>query len=177
MSYKSDKLFFTKVLAAFSGSLLIFLLSKWGGEILYHEKDKIDENGNVIAGYAIEVEDIIPQETIEEPEIPFSELFAQASASKGERVFNKCKACHQLEDGANGVGPHLYSVVDRNVGVVDGYAYSGSMVKVAEVWSPENLNGFLENPREYAPGTKMSFSGLSKPEDRANLIAYLATIK
>ncbi|MBT6507332.1 MAG: cytochrome c family protein, partial [Marinovum sp.] len=53
----------------------------------------------------------------------------------------------------------------------------GALVKVAQVWSPENLNGFLEKPKTYAPGTKMGFAGLKKPRDRANLIAYLATIK
>ena len=63
------------------------------------------------------------------------------------------------------------------VGSVEGYGYSGALVAVAETWSPENLDGFLENPKKYAPGTKMGFAGLKKPVDRANLIAYLATIK
>ncbi len=93
------------------------------------------------------------------------------------KFFGKCKACHKLEDGANGTGPHLWAVVDRVVGSVDGYGYSGALVAVAETWSPENLDGFLENPKKYAAGTKMGFSGLKKPVDRANLIAYLATVK
>ena len=107
----------------------------------------------------------------------FAELYAMADTSKGEKVFGKCKACHKLADGANGTGPHLWNVVDREVSVVEGYRYSGALVKVAQVWSPENLDGFLKKPKAYAPGTKMGFAGLKKPADRANLIAYLATIK
>ena len=76
----------------------------------------------------------------------------------------------------NGVGPALYGVVDRVVASVDGFAYSGSLIAVADVWTSENLDGFLTKPSKYAPGTKMSFNGISKPQDRANLIAYLATI-
>ena len=104
------------------------------------------------------------------------ELLASADLEQGAKVFKKCAACHKLEAGANGVGPHLYAVVGRAVGSVDGFGYSGSLEAVAETWSPENLDGFLTKPSKYAPGTKMSFNGLSKPEDRANLIAYLATI-
>jgi cytochrome c len=70
----------------------------------------------------------------------------------------------------------MYQVVGRAVDGVAGYGYSGALSAVADVWSPENLNGFLENPKKYAPGTKMGFAGLKKIEDRANVIAYLATI-
>jgi cytochrome c len=66
--------------------------------------------------------------------------------------------------------------VNRAVGSVDGYGYSGALVAVADVWDPEHLNGFLTNPKSYAPGTKMGFAGLKSVDDRANLIAYLATI-
>ncbi|MCL4109749.1 UNVERIFIED_CONTAM: hypothetical protein GTU68_018476 [Idotea baltica] len=106
----------------------------------------------------------------------FATLLASADAGSGERVFNKCKACHKLEDGANGTGPHLYSVVNRATGAVDGFGYSGALVAVTDAWTPEALDGFLENPKSYAPGTKMAFAGLKKAEDRANLIAYLSTI-
>ena len=59
---------------------------------------------------------------------------------------------------------------------MDGYGYSGKLVAVASEWSPENLSGFLENPKKYAPGTKMSYKGMPDVEDRANLIAWLNTI-
>ena len=106
----------------------------------------------------------------------FAELLAAADAGKGEKVFSKCKACHKLEDGANGTGPHLFAVVDRGIGDVAGFGYSDVLGSNDDVWSADNLNGFLENPKGWAPGTKMAFAGLKKPEDRANLVAYLQTI-
>ena len=127
-------------------------------------------------GYAIEVEE---EEIVDEPEeeIDFAALMEVADVSKGAKVWGKCKACHKLEDGANATGPHLYAIVDREVASVSGYNYSGALVKVAEVWGIDSLNGFLENPKTYAPGTKMGFAGLKKPDDRANLIAYLDSVE
>ena len=67
-------------------------------------------------------------------------------------------------------------IVDRAVGAAEGYGYSGALVQVADVWTIDALNGFLENPKTYAPGTKMGFAGLKNPEDRANVIAYLQSL-
>jgi len=90
-------------------------------------------------------------------------------------VFNKCASCHKLT-GSNGVGPYLNGVVGRNHGSVADYTYSEAMAaKSAEPWTPEALFAFLENPKKAIPGTKMAFAGLPKPEDRANVIAYLAS--
>ncbi len=69
-----------------------------------------------------------------------------------------------------------YGVVNRDVGTAEGFGYSGSLVAVADVWTPENLDQFLEKPKSFAPGTSMSFAGLKKPADRANLIAYLDSL-
>jgi len=91
-------------------------------------------------------------------------------------VFRQCSACHRLEDGANGTGPYLHNVVGREIGVAKGFgSYSGALNAAADVWTPENLNAFLENPSGWAPGTSMAYRGLSDVEDRANLIAYLQT--
>ena len=90
--------------------------------------------------------------------------------------FRPCSACHAL-DGTDGVGPRLNGVVDRAVGSVDGFGYSGSLVAVAEQWTPENLNAFLESPKGFAPGTAMAYNGMRKIEDRANLIAYLQSVQ
>ncbi len=95
-----------------------------------------------------------------------------ADAGKGEKVFGKCRACHKI-DGTDATGPHLNGVVGREIGAVAGFGYSGALEQVGDVWSPENLFAFLENPKGEAPGTTMSFAGLKKPEDRVNLIAYL----
>ncbi|CUJ06128.1 c-type cytochrome [Cognatishimia activa] len=171
-----DTMTMTKVAGALCGSLLVFLLGAWAAEELYHTGGGHGHGGEAKQGYAIEVETASAGAAVEEgPSL--EELLAAADLGKGEKVFGKCKACHKLEDGANGTGPHLFNVVDRAVGVQDGFAYSGAMVAVAETWSAENLDGFLASPKKFAPGTKMGFGGLKKPADRANLIAYLATIK
>lgn len=96
-----------------------------------------------------------------------------ADAAAGERVFRNCRACHSLEDGKNGTGPSLYGVVGRDTGTLDGFNYSGSLVAVVDVWTPEQINDFLVDPKGYAPGTAMGYNGLRSPTDRANLIAYL----
>ncbi|PSL22262.1 c-type cytochrome [Shimia abyssi] len=173
-----DTMTLTKVTGAFCGALLVYLLGAWAAEEIYHTgpKGHGDGDGHAQQAYVIEVEGGDDHGGAEEDGPSLEELLASADAAKGERVFNKCKACHKLEDGANGTGPHLYDVVDRAVGSVAGFGYSGSLVAVADTWSPENLDGFLANPKSYAPGTKMAFSGLKKDTDRANLIAYLETI-
>lgn len=98
----------------------------------------------------------------------------------GEKVFRKCKACHQIGDGAkSGVGPILNGILGRQAASYEEFKYSDALTeKAAEeelVWTPEALDAFLLKPRDYAKGTKMSFAGLRKEDDRANIIAYLAT--
>lgn len=100
-------------------------------------------------------------------------------AEAGERVFNKCKACHQVgEDAKNRVGPVLNGIVNGPVGAVEDFRYSNvfqEMNAEGKTWTPEELAAFLEKPRDYAKGTKMAFAGLRKEEERTNVIAYLAT--
>lgn len=163
-----DTMFITKVAAGLFGAWLILLLGKWGAEEIYHA----ETHGE--ASYVIEVAGAEVEEPAEE--IDVAALVASADVGKGEAVFRKCSACHKVEDGANAVGPHLYGVVGRDVAAVGGFGYSGSLKAVADVWTPENLNGFLEKPASYAPGTTMGFAGLDKIDDRANLIAYLDSL-
>ncbi len=163
-----DTMTLTKIVGGFCGALLVFLLGAWAAETIYHVGGHGEEGEQA---YSIEVPEGGGEEEAEE-EVPFEEVFASADPAAGERVFGKCRACHNI-DGSNAVGPHLDGVVGREVDAVDGYSYSGALEEVADVWSPENLNGFLQDPRGYAPGTKMSFNGLPSVEDRANVIAYL----
>jgi cytochrome c len=164
-----DTMTITKVVGAFCGSLLVFLLGSWAAESVYHG----GEYAETEQAYTIDtgVMDDAPA-AVDGPD--FETVFASADAGAGERVFSKCSACHKL-NGANATGPYLDGVVGRAVDAVPDYQYSGALEQVVDVWSPEHLNGFLENPKVYAPGTKMSFNGLTKVEDRANLIAYLQT--
>lgn len=104
-----------------------------------------------------------------------------ADATKGAALAAKCKACHTFEQGgANRTGPNLWGVVNRKVAGHEGFAYSTAMVdhaKAAPVWDDKALFEFIENPRKVVEGTKMQFAGLKKPEERADLIAYLKTLK
>lgn len=106
----------------------------------------------------------------------FATLLASADASAGETVFRKCASCHKM-DGSDGVGPHLNGIVGRNHAAVEGFQYSEANIALsAEIWTPKAIAAFVENPKGYMPGTKMAFAGLPKAEDRANLVAYLASV-
>ncbi len=168
-----DTMTMTKITGGFCGALLVFLLGAWLAEEIYH-------SGGIGYGqeqaYSIEVEGAEEEVADDEPEIPFSEFLAAADPADGEGLFRSCQACHAVEDGNNGVGPHLFGVVGRSVGAIDGFNYSGALTEVAEVWTPEELNAFLESPRNYAPGTSMGYNGMRKVEDRAALIAWLDSL-
>ena len=112
-----------------------------------------------------------------ETDTPGAEILAQGDPAAGEKVFRKCKACHTVEeDGPNRVGPNLYGIVGASVAAVDGFRYSGALTDHGGDWTPDRLAAFLANPRKAVPGTKMSFAGLRKPEDQADVIAYLASM-
>ncbi|MFC4272092.1 c-type cytochrome [Sneathiella chungangensis] len=104
-------------------------------------------------------------------------LLASADAAKGEKVFKKCGACHTAEEGgANKIGPNLYGVLNRDKGAVGDFSYSDALHEKGGAWGYEDLDVFLAKPSTYIKGTKMSFAGIKKPEDRADLIAYLRTL-
>jgi len=105
---------------------------------------------------------------------PIALLMQTADAAKGAEVFKKCASCHTINNGgANGIGPNLYGVMGKKHGHMAGFAYSAGMLAKPGNWDFEGMNDWLKSPKKYVEGTKMSFAGLSKPEDRANLIAYL----
>lgn len=166
-----DTMTFTKIVGGVCGTFLVFLLGKWGAEVLYHTGG--GGHGEQTAAYVIEVDEGGSSEPVEE--VDFATLLASADAEKGAKVFGKCRACHKI-DGTDATGPHLDGVVGRAIGSVDGFGYSGALNQVGDVWSPENLNAFLADVGGTAPGTTMSFRGLPKDTDRANLIAYLSTL-
>lgn len=96
----------------------------------------------------------------------------------GEKVFGKCKACHQVGDGAkNRSGPALNGIVGADIAAVDGFKYSNTLAEMDGAWTPETLAAFLADPRGFAKGTKMSFAGLKKEEDIAAVTAYLSTFE
>lgn len=111
-----------------------------------------------------------------EAEQPIAFFLASADASKGEQVFKKCAACHTAnQGGANGLGPNLFGTMGKPVAHVAGFAYSDALKGHGGNWDWDAMSQWLKSPKAFAPGTKMTFAGLSKPEDRANLMAWLNT--
>lgn len=105
---------------------------------------------------------------------------AECDIKLGKKQFRKCRACHKLDDGKNGIGPHLFSVVDRKIAAVEGFRYSKAMKKFAAtgaIWDAKLLDTYLTKPRALVKGTRMSFAGIRKPDQRAAVICYLATFK
>lgn len=105
--------------------------------------------------------------------------YADGNAAAGATVFGKCAMCHAIGAGApNRLGPELNGVVGRPAGSIAGYRYSDAMVAAGKgglVWTPDNLEAWLKKPRDFVPGTTMTFAGLSNPADIDNVIAYLQT--
>ncbi|MEM6972403.1 MAG: cytochrome c family protein [Pseudomonadota bacterium] len=168
-----DFMTLNKVAAAFLGALLMFLLFGFFSEQAVRGTKHHDE----VLAYALDIgalsggEEDVAEEVVEE--IDYSAMLASADIDNGKSIFRACAACHKVQDGANAVGPHLWGVVGRGIGAVDGFNYSGALADKGGEWNFENLAGFLANPKEWAPGTRMSYSGLKDPKDRVDLISWL----
>ena len=118
------------------------------------------------------------EEAVEEAH---EEVALAGDPEAGERVFRQCQACHQVGEGAeNRVGPQLTGIVGRPIASVEEFTYSDSLAALGQEgreWTPEELSGFLANPREYVPGTAMAYAGVRSEDDLQNLIAYLASVE
>jgi cytochrome c len=136
------------------------------GEVFHSERP--EKMGYPIEGVAVEGEGGA------EAEKPIEFYLASADPAKGQQVFNKCAACHNAEQGgANQLGPNLWDVIGEPIGKGKGFAFSSALSEKGGTWNWDNLSQWLHNPKAFAPGTKMTFAGLSTPEDRANVIAFL----
>lgn len=169
-----DTMTLTKIVGGFCGAFLVFLLGGLVADAIYEEAEPY--GGEHKQAWTVETGEDDAGSEEEAPEMAFADVYAAADPAAGEKLFRQCQACHKVDDGANATGPHLYGVVGRAVDSVAGYNYSGALEAVADVWTPENLNAFLEDPKGFAPGTKMTYKGLKDIEDRANLIAWLDSL-
>ncbi|NBZ86749.1 c-type cytochrome [Stagnihabitans tardus] len=170
-----DTMTMTKIVGAVCGALLFFLFGAWAASSIYGLGEAgHGEHAKAVYPAAVEAEEAPAEEAA--VKVAYADVAGAADAAAGEKVFGKCKSCHKI-DGTDGTGPHLNGVVGRQPGAAAGYGYSDAMKAVTEAWTPEHLYAFLENPKKVVVGTKMGFAGLPKPEDRANLIAYLETLK
>ena len=176
-----DKLFVNKLAAAVILALLVLKLSEFIGDGLVRPHE-LAKNAYIVANVSptpapsggdknatADANAALP---------PIMPLLAKASGSEGENIAKKCMACHTIAKGeANRIGPNLWGIVGHNVASVAGYTYSSALqAQKDKVWDYERLNHFLAAPQKFVPGTKMSFAGLSKAEDRANMIIYLRSM-
>ena len=107
-------------------------------------------------------------------EQPIAAYLQTADVARGEAVFRKCAACHTVTPGGpNGVGPNLHGIMGANVTHAAGFAYSDALRSKGGQWGWDNMSEWLHSPRAFAPGTKMTFAGLSDPQDRADVMVYL----
>ena len=151
-------------------ALLVIGLGKLSNVIFHVEKPETP-------GYIVDVEQVSissSSEPQEEQKLDIAALMAMGDVTSGEKIFKKCAACHSIvKGGKNNIGPALYNVVGRKIGVVDDYKYSKALAAYEKEWSFEELNGFLIKPAKWIKGTKMAYAGLRKEKDRASVIKYL----
>ena len=168
-----DSFELNKIIAAvLMVALLVIGIGKLSDVIFHVEKPKTP-------GYAVDIETAVISKTEASSEkimekVDMAALMALGDIATGEKVFKKCAACHSIvKGGKNNIGPALYNVVGRQVGVVSDYKYSKALSEHGKNWSFEELNGYLIKPAKWIKGTKMAFAGLRKEKDRASVILYL----
>lgn len=141
-----------------------------GGSIVAGEifsKERPETMGYAIEGVEVEGEGAAAEE-------PIAFYLATADAARGEQVFKKCAACHNADPGgANALGPGLYGVMGNPVAAHPGFAFSDALKSKGGTWDWETMSAWLANPRGFAQGTKMTFAGLSNPQDRADIMLFL----
>lgn len=163
---------FNKIFAAILVAGIIAMLAGFVADKMVHPH-KLKENAFTIEG--VEVAGVGSVEQLPEPVLA---MIAEADIARGQKISKACAACHTFDKGgANGVGPNSWNLVGRQKQSVSGFSYSGTLnSQGGDVWTYAELNKFLWKPKKYAPGTKMNYIGLKKPEDRAAMIAWLRTL-
>jgi len=171
MSFETNK-----VLGAILGTITFTLGVSFLSELIFkHEPPEKP-------GYDVAVAEEAPAgaaPAAAEAVAPIADRLKTADAAKGEASAKACAACHALDSsGANKVGPGLWEVINRTPGTHPGFTYSQAMTDFGKThtWDYAALDTFLTSPKADVPGTKMGFAGFKKPEDRANVIAYLRTL-
>lgn len=173
-----DTMTIVKTVGALCGALLIFLLGQsLASGLFLQSPGRAEDRDFAYLGWVLEEQDGAAETAEAEPEeaLTFEVAFAQADIGNGERQYRKCQACHRLEEGANVTGPYLYGVVGREIASVDSFSYSDALLAhQGEVWTPETMSVYLEEPNAFAPGNAMgNAQAVRDMQDRADLIAYL----
>ncbi len=168
MSFEFNKIFAAILLAG-----IVAKLSGFVSDRIFHV-DTLAENA-----YQIEVaEEAAPGEPqVEKTAEPILALLATADIAKGQKLSKACAACHSFDNGGvNKIGPNIWNIVNASKASKSGFSYSDAMISKGGTWSYTELNSFLWKPKKHIPGTKMNYIGLKKPQQRADLIAWLRTL-
>ena len=145
------------------------------GEIFHDDDfDSCEEGDGYCPAYVAEAAAASAAADAGPAEQPIAFYLASADATRGESQFAKCQACHAIaQGGANGIGPALYDTMGSPIAGHAGYDYSDALAGMGGNWDWENMSEWLKKPSGFAPGTKMSFAGLSDPQDRADIMLYM----
>jgi cytochrome c len=166
-----DELRLNKVFAGFLFAALLLMAGIKIADVLVPHQD-LAENAYVIE--VAETTEVASAAPVDAGPEPILALLAGADLGAGEKLSKKCSACHVFDaGGANKVGPALWNVIGRPRAASEGYAYSTALAEFGGQWDYQSMNAFLAKPKAYISGTKMNFAGLKKPQDRANLIAWM----
>ncbi|PHS26910.1 MAG: cytochrome c family protein [Robiginitomaculum sp.] len=167
-------LFWNKIIAAVLATALVVFGIRELGHALIHPHQP-EEPGYKIAVAEDGGGDKKEAEVVEV--VSLAQMLSTASASAGERTAKKCAACHSFDKGgANKIGPNLWDILGRKAGTHEGFGYSTAMVEFGKTWDFETLDAFVSSPKSVVPGTAMSFAGLKKPKDAANILTYFRTL-
>lgn len=162
----------------FAGLLMAVLIASISGFI---SRKLVEPTEPKEKGYAVAVaEHAASGEAAEKPKEaePIDALMAKADVANGQKLSRACAACHSFDKGGpNRVGPDLFGIVGHDQAGHEGFTYSEALKALKGKWGEAELNKWLFNPKAYAPGTKMAFAGMPKAQDRADLVAYLKSLK
>ena len=156
-----------KIMGAITASLLVLMVANMASKTIFHS-EKMSEPVYAVADKTADVK-------IAGDSAPIPLPLATAKAEDGEKVFKKCAGCHTYEKGGpTKQGPNLHGIIGQKIASIAGFDYSSGIVKKSDgPWTWDKLDAFLTNPKGWAPGTKMGFAGIAKPEDRAALLVWL----
>ena len=168
-----DSFEWNKVIGAVLGTAIFIFVVRQVAEVIY-EPEVPAKPGYVVEGVVENPAGGAPAAPVAEVMPDWGTVLPAADVAAGKTVSVKCEQCHDLSKGGpNKIGPNLYGVVDRPRASHPGFDYSGAMKSKSDPWTYDELFKYLKSPQSYVPGTKMTFAGLPREQDRINLIAYL----